>query len=174
MSKQLSDPLILLDADVVRHFINGSEIHRLASIYPKRFVMLDIVRDELCLSMSLRTIVTNFLTMTKVPVITFPIDRNVMKEYAQLKKNYGVGESACMAVAKYQQQFIASSNLKDIKSYCVENGITYLTTMDILMEALKKNVFTETDCDQFIVAVLSKGSKLPCNSIAEYRKIIAT
>jgi hypothetical protein len=172
MSKQLSDPPILLDSDVVRHFINGGEIHRLASIYPKRFVMLDIVRDELCLSRSLETPVMNFLTMTKVPVLAFPTDRNVIKEYAQLKKQYGVGESACMAVAKYQKQFIASSNLKDIKIYCDENEITYLTTMDILMEALGKGFFTEAECDQFITNVLAKGSILPCNSVAGYRKII--
>ncbi len=61
MSKQLSEPLILLDADVVRHFINGSRIFDLQKIYPKRFVMLEKVKDELCRSKSLETVVNNFI-----------------------------------------------------------------------------------------------------------------
>ena len=70
MSKS-SEPKILLDSDVVRHFINGGKIHQLSSIYPKRFVMLDKVKNELAISKGIETILNNFLTMTKVPVVPF-------------------------------------------------------------------------------------------------------
>ena len=63
MSKS-SEPNILLDSDVIRHFINGGKIHQLSSINPKRFLMLDKVKNELCRSKSLETTVNNFLTMT--------------------------------------------------------------------------------------------------------------
>lgn len=172
MSKQLSEPLILLDADVVRHFINGSRIFELQKIYPKRFVMLEKVKDELCRSKSLETIVNNFISMTSLPLIPFPKDLNIVKEYAVLKKSFGDGESACMAVAKFQKQYVASSNLKDIKAYCEENSIMYLTTMDILCEALNKGILNENECNKFIVDVKAKGSKLPVNTIAEYKKMI--
>ena len=33
---------------------------------------------------------------------------------------------------------LASSNLKDIKTYCNKNQITYLTTFDFLYHAVKK------------------------------------
>ena len=142
MSKS-SEPNILLDSDVVRHFINGGKIHHLSSIYPRRFVMLDKVKNELCRSKSLETTITNFLTMTKVPVVPFPKQMEIIKEYALLTKQFGEGESACMAVAKHQKQFIASSNLKDISAFCNANGITYLTTMDILLHAFNTKIFSD-------------------------------
>jgi predicted nucleic acid-binding protein len=121
MSKS-SEPNILLDADVVRHFIKGGKIHQLSSIYPKRFVILDKVKNELCRSKSLETTVNNFLAMTKVPVLQFPNQIEIIKEYALLTKQFGEGESACMAVAKHQKKFIASSNLRDISAFCKANG----------------------------------------------------
>jgi len=76
-----------------------------------------------------------------------------------------------MAVAKYNKHYIASSKLKDIKEYCLRNGITYLTTMDILVDGISTGIFSEKDCDKFILEVKQKGSKLPTNTIKEYRKI---
>jgi len=168
---QSSQPSILLDSDVVRHFINGGKIHQLSSIFPKRFAMLDKVKNELCRSRAIETIVNNFLIMTKVPIIPFPKQIEIIKEYAILTKQFGEGESACMAVAKYQKQFIASSNLKDIAAFCKTNGITYLTTMDILLEAFNNKIFSKKECDEFIAIVKAKGSKLPCNTLDEFIKM---
>lgn len=169
MSK--SEPSILLDSDVVRHFINGGKILQLSAIYPKRFVMLDKVKNELCRSKSIETIVVNFLSMTKVPVMPFPKQIEIIKEYALLTKQFGEGESACMAVAKHQKQYIASSNLKDISAFCKTNGITYLTTMDILLEAYNKKMFSKKECDEFIANVKTKGSILPCNTLDDFIKM---
>lgn len=166
-----SKPNILLDSDVVRHFINGGKIHQLSAIYPKRFVMLDKVKNELCRSKSIESIVNNFLSMTKVPIIPFPKQIEIIKEYAMLTKQFGEGESACMAVAKHQKQFIASSNLKDISAFCKANGITYLTTMDILLEAYNNKMFSKKECDDFITSVKGKGSILPCNTLDEFIKM---
>ena len=172
MSKK-SEPNILLDSDVVRHFLNGNRIHQLSAIFPNRFVMLDKVKNELCKSKSLVTPVTNFLSMFKIPVLTFPSKLDIIKEYAMLMKvkKLGEGESACMAVARFEKEYIASSNLKDIKAYCAEHGIFYYTTMDLLVEAMSKKIMTEAECDQFINDVKAKGSKLPCNTMAEYLKM---
>lgn len=174
MSKQLSEPLILLDADVVRHFINGSRIFDLQKIYPKRFVMLEKVKDELCRSKSIETIVNNFIAMTALPIMPFPKDLNIVKEYALLKKSFGDGESACMAVAKFQKKYVASSNLKDIKAYCEVNSIVYLTTMDILCVALEKGILNKIQCNTFITDVKAKGSKLPVSTMDEYKKLKGT
>lgn len=170
MSKK-SEPNILLDSDVVRHFLNGNRIHQLSAIFPNRFVMLDKVKNELCRSKSLITPVSNFLSMFKIPIITFPANKDIIKEYAQLMKKFGEGESACMAVARFQNEFIASSNLKDIKAYCTQHAITYYTTMDILVEAINKGILTEKECDDFITDVKAKGSRLPCDTMKEYMKM---
>lgn len=162
------EPKILLDSDVFRHFLNGGRIHQLPFIFPNRFVILEKVKDELCRSKSLVLPVNNFIKMCKIPVLTFPKDRRIMREYSQLIRKFGEGESACMAVARFEEKYIASSNLKDIKSYCHQHGITYYTTMDLLVEALRKGILTEAECDQFISAVKAKGSKLPCDRMREY------
>ncbi len=173
MSKSNAVTKILLDSDVVRHFIKGGQILFLAKIFPNRFVMLDKVKNELLKSKHIETQVNNFLTMSRVDVIPFPIDRAIMMEYAALTKQFGEGESACMAVARHQKQFIASSNLKDISTYCKTHGITYITTMDILIEAYEKGIFTKEVCDTFIQEVKAKGSKLPCNTLDEYKIMLS-
>lgn len=170
MSKQSSEPLILLDSDVVRHFINGNRTLELKRVFPGRFVMLDKVKEELCRSKSIEPYVVNLIN-AGIPLIPFPNERDIIKEYAILKRVFGDGESACMAVAKFKRHFIASSNLKDIKAYCETNTIVYLTTMDILLETIAQGVLSEDECDVFIQDVKSKGSKLPCNTIAEYRAL---
>lgn len=43
-----SEPNILLDSDVVRHFLNGNCIHKLPAIW---FVLLDKIKNELLSSM---------------------------------------------------------------------------------------------------------------------------
>jgi len=49
-SDGLSKYKILLDSDVVRHFINGNQLLMLTRIFPNRFVMPDKVKNELCRS----------------------------------------------------------------------------------------------------------------------------
>jgi hypothetical protein len=130
--------------------------------------MLDKVKNELCRSKSIEKTVLNFLSMSKIDIIPFPSSREIIIAYAKLSKQFGEGESACMAVARYQHQYIASSNLKDISKYCQEHKIVYLTTMDILCHAYDNKMLTGKECDDFITEVKGKGSILPCSSMKEF------
>ncbi|WP_445454967.1 hypothetical protein [Flavobacterium sp. HNIBRBA15423] len=161
MGKKISnEPRILLDCDVIIHFTKGGQQLLLPKIFPNRFVILDKVKEELNKRKKSIVALENFIEWTKIEVIPFPKDVSIIKEYAKLKYNMGDGEAACMAVAKYTKDYIASSNLKDIKDYCDYNGIVYLTTMDILLEAYQKAILTEIQCNMFIQEVKSKDSKL--------------
>jgi hypothetical protein len=75
-----------------------------------------------------------------------------------------------MAYCKYNKDILASSNLKDIAKYCEDNQITYVTTMDFLVEAKKKKQLTKKDCNDFIAKVKNAGGKLPVNKIDEFEK----
>ena len=161
---------ILLDSDVVRHFLNGGQLNKLASIFPARFVMLDKVKNELLRSKSLVQPINHFLNSSSIEIIPFPTNMEIIIEYAYLNRRFGVGESACMAVAKHHKQYIASSNLNDIKEFCSRNEIKYYTTMDILVEALNKNILNMDECNEFIREVKVKGSKLPVSNMEEYLK----
>lgn len=172
MSKK-NDPKILLDCDVVIHFIKAAKQLYLPNIFPGRLVMLDKVHAELTKRNSAQLEVNNFLGWCGIPVIKMPTERDIQKEYASLKKAMGDGEAACLAVARHNKDYVASSNLSDIYEYCNEHGIIYYTTMDLLLELYQRGQLNEAACDEFIYDVKRKGSKLidGINTIKEYEKI---
>jgi predicted nucleic acid-binding protein len=55
----------------------------------------------------------------------------------------GKGEAASIALAKTNAGILASNNLKDIASYVEKMNLKHLTTGDILIAALEKNLITE-------------------------------
>lgn len=151
-----SNLIILVDADVISHFIAASELAELPNILkPHTVTILENVYQEIARIKSRRIYLDNFVHLLKsIKVIPFPINNmDIKREYALIKKKnplIGDGERACMAVAKYEKDVIASSNFRDIIPYCVENKILYLGTLDILAIALQKEIFDITRCDNFI------------------------
>ena len=172
--KTSTEPRILLDCDVIIHFTKAGQQLLLPKIFPNRFVILDKVKAELDKRKKSIVALENFLEWSKIAVIPFPKDKEILIEYARLKSNMGDGEAACMAVAKHTKDYIASSNLNDIKAYCDYFGIVYLTTMDILLEAYQKGILSEVQCDTFIKEVKSKDSKLidGVDSIKQYEQMV--
>jgi hypothetical protein len=164
------EKLILLDTDVIIHFISGGQFGLLLSIFKNKKVLLDIVANELRASKKFKTYIENVIASGFIKEINFQGDKQVSIEYAKLIRTFGKGESACMAYCKFHKDILASSNLKDISKYCDDNGIAYLTTMDFLVEALNSKQLTEQECNDFIKNVKAVGSKLPVDSIADYLK----
>lgn len=158
---------IILDADVIIHFSKGGAIGQLPQIFPNKMYVPDIVFHE-ALSREYKIEVNNLFNFRLVEELEINDNINVFREYNQLKKKFGKGESACMAYCRYNKDVIGSSNLKDIKQYCEDNSIIYLTTMDFLAEAYRTGKMDEAACDFFIYNVKLKGSRLPFNTIAEF------
>lgn len=165
----------LADADVVSHFVTAGEELMLNKIFPGHPVcILDKVHRELqqWRSAEMCTRVSILLSKKIIRLMDFPDDNaEIVKEYAWIKSMLfkGDGEAACLAVARYLQNIVASSNLRDIKSYCNTHQIDYLTTMDFLCHALKNGVFTRERCNVFISKVLAASSKLPVKSMSQYK-----
>lgn len=126
---------IVLDADVIIHFAKGEMLATLPSILPEyQFVVLDIVLSEI--KRPLRTqLETQMQLLGNIREVAFGDDPEQRKEYFRLISQavgLGRGESACMVYCRYHHDVIGSSNLRDIREYCVQNGIVYLTTCDFL------------------------------------------
>lgn len=158
---------IIIDADIIIHFIKGDQLGLLCSILDNKLYIFKEVFDEVFRGKS-RIQIENMIRFKQLQELSIKSDMNVFKEFAKLKKMYGPGESACMAYCRFNKDVLASSNLKDIKVYCEEHQIKYLTTMDFIYIAFFKGKISIEDCDEFISKVLSKGSKLPCKSMQEY------
>lgn len=171
MGTKKNEKIILIDADVLSHFISGGQITLLPHIFPYPIKILDKVYAEISRMPGRKTEVDNLLNFKLIEQIPFPEDQpEIKKEYLHIKKLMfkGDGEAACLAVVRYSQDILASSNLKDIASYCKLHQITYLTTMDFLCQAVKNGQLTESDCYDFIQRVLKAGSRLPVKRWGEY------
>jgi predicted nucleic acid-binding protein len=163
--------IILIDADVVSHFIKAGEIYSIKNIFPNEIKILDKVYKELEKHAGKKVQIDNLINQNIIEIYQFPEgNQDIKKEYFYIKNKLfkGEGESACLAVVRYTNNIIASSNLKDIKHYCTMHSIDYLTTMDFLCEALKIGLFDVNRCNAFITAVLSRGSILPVTKMEEY------
>ena len=158
---------IVLDADVVIHFAKGGLLSLLPSIFPDyEYVLLEKVYEEL---LDIRTQVDNQIYFMKnITLLPFNPRGEMLREYAMLKSRFGKGESACMAYCLFTNNVIGSSNLRDIRAYCEEKKITYLTTMDFLWYAWRKHLMTANEVKTFINEVKSKGSILPEGDIERY------
>ncbi len=172
-----SAKIILVDADVISHFISCGELLLLHKILePHTIVIPDIVYKEITRIPSRKNTLDNVINLTKkITIMPFPDDSFEIKmEFALIKKNnplIGDGERACMAIAKYNKNIIASSNFRDIVPYCQANNIFYLGTLDILYIALKNNIFDNVRCDLFISTAKTKNNaKFPhgITSITQY------
>ena len=153
MSQQVQ---IVLDSDVIIHFIKGNCLSILPKILPQyKYVILSIVYDrELSRDSSTKAQIDNQIRLLKnIQIIPWKPDSNIIKEFARLNKTKGTGESACLA-------------------YCRTENITYLTTLDFLWYAKKNKVMTEKECNDFIQTVISKNSILPNISITIYTPTI--
>ena len=127
-----------LDTNVIIHFYKGGLLTFLPNILSEyEHIVLSHVRNEILYD--IRSALDNQkLLLKNITYVDFVPQKEMAKEYAQLVKRFGKGESACMAYCKYTNNVVGSSNLKDIKDYCAQNNITYLTTCDFLYYAWRR------------------------------------
>ena len=159
---------IVLDADVIIHFSKGDSLSLLPQIFPNyEYVLLEAVHEELL--SDIKTQINNQIILLKnITLLPFAPRGEMLREYAMLKSRFGKGESACMAYCLFTHNVIGSSNLRDIRTYCQEKQITYLTTIDFLWHAWHKQLLTTDEVNIFISEVKAKGSILPDVDIEKY------
>lgn len=165
---------IVLDADVIIHFMEANNFSLLPDIFPEyEYIILDVVYNEISKNSKTKNFIDNYLRhFSKLRKETFSPKSESMKEYFSLQRRLGKGESACMVYCRDNQDVLGSSNLKDIKEYCSQNNITYLTTLDFLYYAYCRKKITQQECTEFIQAVNDAGSKLPIIDITQYICIV--
>jgi len=165
------DKKILLDADVISHFIKGDQLNSLPQIFPNKLLILDIVKKEICNRKGWDQVIQQFIDNTDVKEVVFPQEIEFLNEYAHLTSTgghaLGKGESACLVYCRYNKNILASSNLKDILRYCDFHKIEYLTTKEILVEGYNKGILSEKDCNDFINKIKKKGSKFPYDTFSQ-------
>ena len=170
--------VILVDADVISHLIATDHIYELNEILsPHQLYIVDNVYKEATYHPSdkeRKNKIDEWLKKSKACRISFPkLNRKIMAEFFKLKRDYkllGDGECACMAMARFEQEAIASSNFRDVAPYCEANGIDYIGTLDILLIAKRKGHWDIDQCNQFIMdAIKVNNARFPVSKIEDYK-----
>ncbi|HPH53702.1 MAG TPA: hypothetical protein PLY62_06525 [Bacteroidales bacterium] len=170
---------IVLDSDVVIDFKDANRLFDLPKVLPGYdFVILDIVLNkELAKWQSTKEYIMKHIewvkTGPKLSIIPWLPDRETLRIYAELRRTKGIGESACMAYCQTHHDVLASCNLKDTRAYCEENGITYVTFLDLVWYAWRNGVMTEAECDECIQDAIAAGNKVPNVAISQYTPTIS-
>src|SRR5690554_3255993 len=166
---------ILVDADVLIHLFKADRISILKDLYPSRVFILDVVLDELKGNRTINNKLASIILFSGIKELIFPTTSNptLFREFLSLKKSIkGDGERASLIYCKYHSNIIASSNTKDIKPFCEQHGMAYLTTLDILCVVVHKNLLTGAEANQLIQKItFNQGSHPCCRSIEDHRKI---
>ena len=141
---------IVIDADVIFHFHKGGLLYMLPEIFSEyEYIVLSKVHEEL--SKDCKSYIDRMSsTFRNISIVEFNPTGDIM------------------AYCKFNPDVLGSSNLKDIKDYCIENNITYLTTYDFLYYAIKRGKLTIEEAQDFVAIVKSNDSKLPKKDIAHY------
>ena len=151
--------IILLDCDVISHFIASNALNDLPQILaPHQCVVLDNVYSEVAARPMRLAFLNAIITTGQIQKMAFPEDIEINKEFARIKSKsplIGEGERACMAVARHSEDIVASSNFRDVAPYCNTYSILYLGTLDILSVAAAKDIYSEQQCDDFIQTALT-------------------
>lgn len=171
--------VIFVDADVISHFIATNRIDTLTTILtPHAVYVVDYVYKEATwhpTDPQRKEKVDAWMASCKVQLIDFPYrNDNIKKEFFRLKKEspiLGEGERACMSMARFGHEVVASSNFRDVADYCDSFGIEYIGTLDILTIALNKGIYTQEDCNKFITdaSVLTRPGFLSETSLTTHR-----
>lgn len=154
---------IVLDTDVVLHFMKGSRLSLLLDIFASEceYVMLSTTYDEIR-NRDQKNQIDNHINLLKnLTKVEFNPTGEMRRVYAILTSQFGKGESACMAYCQFEHHVIGSNNTRDIREYCNNNGISYLTTGDFLYYAIKRGMITESDAAQLIADARAQGSNVP-------------
>lgn len=174
--------VILIDADVISHFIGTGHIDDLCKILaPHQLYIVDNVYKEATYhpaDADRKRKVDEWLERSKSMVrqISFPSRDSIRMEFFRLKHEnrlLGDGECACMAMARYGQETIASSNFRDVAPYCTTNHIDYIGVLDILQIAINKKYWTMEQCNKFLEdAVLVNNARFPTCQMENYQPTI--
>ena len=162
--------LVLLDADDIIHFSKGDKLGLIPQIVePHQLCILETVYEEIH-NPQLRKEIDNLVRFQLISDAEINDNDDIYLEAIKLmgKPEMDSGEAACLAYARFTDKIIASSNLSDITKYCGQHDITYLTTLDLLAIAKKRNLLSSKECNNFINIVRKKNSNIPLVEINHY------
>lgn len=170
---------LFFDTDCISAFlwVNGQNI--LSQLYAGKIIIPKQAYNELSCPATphLKQRIDILVNSGDAQIYDMDIDSEEYKLFIQMTTNpddgykiIGDGEAASIALAKEKNGILASNNLKDITHYIVKYNLAHVTTGDILVEAMNKNLITETQGNAIWASMLAKRRKLGAPTFSDYLK----
>ncbi|MGE5604550.1 MAG: hypothetical protein ACM3YE_02540 [Bacteroidota bacterium] len=147
---KLSSPFIF-DTDCISAFLWVKRLDIPEGEFPGKIKIPDQVMAELAnlKKFSAYSWVPNLLE-AKIKDHTYerlviPASGPLAEEYIKLLRKMGSGEAAALSLVKHLGGTVVSSNLRDVKEYCDNNGLELIKTGDILCMAVINGRLSEAD-----------------------------
>ena len=167
---------IYFDTDCLSAFLWVGRQDIITDTYDNKIIVPKQVFTELSSPyvINLKNNFNKFLHSKNVEIYDMLVDSDEYKLFSKLTnspddyKIIGDGEAASISLAKTYKGIMASNNLKDINYYIKKFKLKNITTGDILIEALEKNVITQIEGDKIWSNMLSKKRRIGAASFSEY------
>lgn len=168
---------VFFDTDCLCSFLWVGNERILSLLYPGRIIIPHPVYIELCNPRipHLKNRLDSLLSENLVSIQEIDINSEEFQTYFQLTEAppaghaiIGNGEAAAITLARRRHGIVASNNLSDITAYIKEFNLKYITTGDILADALERNLIDEAQGNTIWTQMLSKRRRLGASSFTEY------
>ncbi len=163
------------DTDCLSAFLWVREESILAKLYAGRIILPAQVYNELQKVPHLLARVDTLKNNGDLNVESMEVGSAEYRDYLQMTtapeagmRIIGRGEAAGIAMAKQRNGTLASNNLRDIRPYVEKYDISHITTGDILIEAMKAGIITESDGNNIWADMIRKQRMLPIATFSEY------
>lgn len=173
----MSIKTLFFDSDCLSAFLWVGQEKILEILYSGKMKIPKPVYDELSNPriVHLKNRIDALLDKKIVDIINIETDSNTFDLYMKLTTNpekgniiIGKGEAAAISLAKEFDGILASNNLRDILSYVRLFNLEYITTGEIMKEALEKGIISEKLGNNIWANMLAKRRRLGANTFSDY------
>lgn len=143
----LKSPPLVADSGIIIRYGLTNKIDILKSLYSGNIIVPTEVITELITNHNLDAVIKSALTQGWIEEyqINYVDHPQICYTFADLKKRYGTGESAVMAIAKENSWTVGSDDMKAARKYCEKNSIPLMGSLGILFDAYDQKIIDENE-----------------------------
>ncbi|WP_300381227.1 hypothetical protein [Clostridium sp.] len=140
-------PPFVLDSTVIFNFCKTGNFSILSKLYAENMIIPTDVFLEIVVHSDVDIIIRQAIN-DKI-IEQYSIDCNSENDeirfYLDIRKKYGLGESACIAIAKKRRCTVVSDDMRAVVRLCRREGIKFMGTLGVLYEAYDKGIINQEE-----------------------------
>lgn len=156
---KIKTPPMIIDNTVISRFGFTDRFDILEKLYASKIVIPTNVIIESIVTSPLEKCVQAALKNKWMEEYTLEYKNSVeeIKEYTKLRKKFGDGECAVMAIAKTWNCTVASDDLRATRKFCKEHNIDQIGCLGILYDTFDSGIITLEEGDALLNDMIVKS-----------------